>query len=104
MSLSNPASAASFAAKYAAFAANGLASSPYSVADPGANENIYALILIGITTFYVVKGGIDYAKKMLMNAFGPEQAKKLMDPIGVPLQDAKRLAGLQVPDPKRVVP
>ena len=28
------------------------------VADPAANENIYALILIGITTFYVVKGGM----------------------------------------------
>jgi flagellar motor switch protein FliG len=28
---------------------------------------------------YVLKGGIDYAKKMLMNAFGPEQSKKLMD-------------------------
>ena len=28
------------------------------VKDPGANENIYALILIGITTFYVVKGGM----------------------------------------------
>ncbi|HEY0283321.1 MAG TPA: hypothetical protein VGC27_11940, partial [Rhizomicrobium sp.] len=27
-------------------------------ADPSANENIYALILIGITTFYVVKGGM----------------------------------------------
>ena len=28
---------------------------------------------------YVLKGGIDYAKKMLMNAFGPEHAKKLVD-------------------------
>src|SRR5579884_3200763 len=28
---------------------------------------------------YVVKGGMDYAKKMLMNAFGPESAKRLMD-------------------------
>ncbi|MBZ5606889.1 MAG: flagellar motor switch protein FliG [Acidobacteriia bacterium] len=28
---------------------------------------------------YVIKGGIDYAKKMLMNAFGPEHAKKLLD-------------------------
>ncbi|MDE2183733.1 MAG: Na+:solute symporter [Alphaproteobacteria bacterium] len=27
-------------------------------ADAGANENIYALILVGITTFYVVKGGM----------------------------------------------
>jgi flagellar motor switch protein FliG len=28
---------------------------------------------------YVLKGGIDYAKKMLMSAFGPEQAKRLVD-------------------------
>lgn len=28
---------------------------------------------------YVLKGGIDYAKKMLMNAFSPEQAKRLVD-------------------------
>src|SRR5580658_1139268 len=28
---------------------------------------------------YVLKGGIDYAKKMLNTAFGPEHAKKLMD-------------------------
>src|SRR5581483_12205407 len=26
---------------------------------------------------YVLKGGIDYAKKMLIGAFGPEQAKRL---------------------------
>ncbi len=28
---------------------------------------------------YVAKGGVDYARKLLMNAFGPEQAKKLLD-------------------------
>src|SRR6202022_534329 len=28
---------------------------------------------------YVLKGGIDYAKKILMNAFGPEHAKKMLD-------------------------
>ena len=28
---------------------------------------------------YVLKGGIDYAKKILINAFGPEHAKKLLD-------------------------
>lgn len=28
---------------------------------------------------YVLKGGVDYAKKMLVNAFGPEQARKLVD-------------------------
>ena len=28
---------------------------------------------------FVVKGGLDYAKKMLMTAFGPETTKRLMD-------------------------
>ena len=28
---------------------------------------------------YVVKGGIDYARKVLINAFGPEQAKKMLE-------------------------
>jgi flagellar motor switch protein FliG len=28
---------------------------------------------------YVVKGGIDYARKLLVNAFGPELAKKMLD-------------------------
>jgi flagellar motor switch protein FliG len=28
---------------------------------------------------YVLKGGIDYAKKMLMSAFGPDHARKLVD-------------------------
>ncbi len=28
---------------------------------------------------YVVKGGLDYARKVLVNAFGPEAAKKMLD-------------------------
>jgi len=28
---------------------------------------------------YVVKGGVDYARKVLVTAFGPEQAKKMLD-------------------------
>src|SRR5262249_49965753 len=28
---------------------------------------------------YVLKGGVDFAKKMLISAFGPEHAKKMMD-------------------------
>src|ERR1700691_3500899 len=28
---------------------------------------------------YVLKGGIDYARKILVNAFGPEQARRLLD-------------------------
>src|SRR5262245_1141910 len=28
---------------------------------------------------YVVKGGMDYARKVLVNAFGPDHAKKMLD-------------------------
>ncbi|MBM3796682.1 MAG: hypothetical protein FJW31_22100 [Acidobacteria bacterium] len=28
---------------------------------------------------YVVKGGVDYARKMLLNAYGPDIARKLVD-------------------------
>src|SRR5437660_3316152 len=28
---------------------------------------------------YVLKGGVDYARKILMSAFGPEHAQKLLD-------------------------
>src|SRR5687768_17779995 len=28
---------------------------------------------------YVLKGGIDFARKILLNAFGPEQSKKMLD-------------------------
>src|SRR5258708_889700 len=28
---------------------------------------------------YVLKGGVDYARKILMNAFGPEQAKRMLE-------------------------
>ena len=30
---------------------------------------------------YVVKGGLEYARKMLLSAFGPESARKLLDQI-----------------------
>lgn len=30
---------------------------------------------------YVLKGGVDYARKLLMNAFGPEEAKRILDRV-----------------------
>jgi flagellar motor switch protein FliG len=30
---------------------------------------------------YVLKGGVDYARKLLINAFGPETARKLLDRV-----------------------
>ena len=34
---------------------------------------------MSIARDYVLKGGIDYARKMLLNAFGPEHATRLLD-------------------------
>jgi flagellar motor switch protein FliG len=42
----------------------------------GVLEEFYQM---GVAHDYVVKGGLDYARKVLMQAFGPEQAKKMLD-------------------------
>jgi flagellar motor switch protein FliG len=52
---------------------------------------------------YVVKGGVDYAKSMLITAFGPEAAKKLMDRLVKALgQDMATLDTLQKADPQQL--
>jgi flagellar motor switch protein FliG len=52
---------------------------------------------------YVVKGGLDYARKMLFNAFGPEQAKKMLDRLMKSLgSDAANFDALQKADPQQL--
>jgi len=52
---------------------------------------------------YVVKGGVDYAKKMLMSAFGPESAKRLMDRLSKALgADYSSFDALQRADPQQL--
>jgi flagellar motor switch protein FliG len=52
---------------------------------------------------YVLKGGIDYAKKMLMNAFGPEHAKKLLDRLMKTLgSETANFDTLQKADPQQL--
>ena len=52
---------------------------------------------------YVVKGGIDYAKKILNNAFGPEVAKKMLDRLVKSLgNDVMNLDILQKADPQQL--
>jgi flagellar motor switch protein FliG len=52
---------------------------------------------------YMVKGGIDYAKSMLMNAYGPEQAKKILDRLVKSLgQDMATFDALQKADPQQL--
>jgi flagellar motor switch protein FliG len=52
---------------------------------------------------YVVKGGLDYARKMLVSAFGLESAKKLLDQIATAIgSDLVSFDALQKADPQQL--
>lgn len=52
---------------------------------------------------YVLKGGFEYARKMLVNAFGPEAAKKLLDRLVKALgSEAASFDALQKADPQQL--
>lgn len=52
---------------------------------------------------YVVKGGLDYARKILINAFGPEQAKKLLDRVMKTLgSETASFDAIQKADPQQL--
>ncbi len=52
---------------------------------------------------YVVKGGIDYARKVLINAFGPEQAKRMLDRLLKALgQETANFDAIQKADPQQL--
>ena len=52
---------------------------------------------------YVVQGGIDYARKLLVNAFGPESAKTLIDRLVKTMgNDTAAFDALQKADPQQL--
>ena len=52
---------------------------------------------------FVVKGGIDYARKMLVGAFGPDSAKKLLDRVIKALgHDVANFDALHKADPQQL--
>ena len=52
---------------------------------------------------YVLKGGIDYARKILTTAFGPEYARKLIDRVTKSLHsDGANFDALQKADPQQL--
>ncbi|HSU32083.1 MAG TPA: flagellar motor switch protein FliG [Bryobacteraceae bacterium] len=52
---------------------------------------------------YVLKGGIDYARKILTTAFGPEHAKRLIDRVAKALStDSSNFDALQKADPQQL--
>jgi flagellar motor switch protein FliG len=52
---------------------------------------------------YVLKGGLDYARKLLMNAYGPEQSKKMLDRLMKAFNsDSANFDALQKADPQQL--
>lgn len=52
---------------------------------------------------YVVKGGVDYARKMLLNAYGPDTARKLVDRLMKAIgSDSASFDALQKADPQQL--
>jgi flagellar motor switch protein FliG len=52
---------------------------------------------------YVIRGGVDYARELLMQAFGPDQARKLIDRLMKALgNDAASFDALQKADPQQL--
>ncbi len=52
---------------------------------------------------YVARGGIDYARKVLLNAFGPDTAKKLVDRLVKTMgNDTAAFDALQKADPQQL--
>lgn len=52
---------------------------------------------------YVVSGGLDYARNVLMNAFGPEMARKLLDRVTKAMgRDMSSFDALQKADPQQL--
>lgn len=63
-------------------------------------EEFYQMV---VAKDFVVKGGLDYAKKLLNSAFGPEVAKKMLDRLVKALgNDVANLDILQKADPQQL--
>jgi flagellar motor switch protein FliG len=50
-----------------------------SISNDQAEAILEEFYQMSVAREYVLKGGLDYARKMLLNAFGPEHATKLLD-------------------------
>jgi flagellar motor switch protein FliG len=62
-------------------------------------EEFYNLTL---ATDYIVSGGVEYARKMLVTAFGPEAAMRLLEKLPKDLDKASSFGALQRAEPKQL--
>src|SRR5579871_3398073 len=66
----------------------------------GVLEEFYQM---AVAKDYVVKGGLDYARKVLISAFGPESAKKMLDRLMKTLgNETLSFDALQKTDPQQL--
>jgi flagellar motor switch protein FliG len=74
-----------------------------SVGNDQAEDILEEFYQMSVAREYVLKGGIDYAKKMLINAFGPEHAKKMVDRLVKTLgSETASFDTLQKADPQQL--
>jgi flagellar motor switch protein FliG len=68
-----------------------------------AEEVLQEFYQMGVAHEYVVKGGIDYARKVLNSAFGPDSAKKMLDRLVKSLgNETLSFDALQKTDPQQL--
>jgi flagellar motor switch protein FliG len=74
-----------------------------SISNDQAEEILEEFYQMSMAHDYVLKGGIDYAKKMLNSAFGPEHARKLVDRLMKTLgSELASFDALQKADPQQL--
>ncbi len=74
-----------------------------SISSEQAEAILEELYQMAVAHDYVVKGGIEYARKVLINAFGPEHAKKMLDRLMKTLgSEAANFDVLQKADPQQL--
>src|ERR1700732_3002390 len=74
-----------------------------SISNDQAEDILEEFYQMSVAREYVLKGGIDYAKKMLVNAFGPEHAKKMVDRLVKTLgSESASFDTLQKADPQQL--
>jgi flagellar motor switch protein FliG len=74
-----------------------------SISNDQAEEILEEFYQMSVAREYVLKGGIDYAKKMLVNAFGPDHAKRMVDRLVKTLgSETASFDTLQKADPQQL--
>jgi flagellar motor switch protein FliG len=74
-----------------------------SISNSDAENVLEECYQMAVAHEYVIKGGVDYARKMLLSAFGPDQGTRMLDRLLKSLGDeAATFDALQKADPQQL--